>query len=66
MSQFETEIAEMVKRYDDEVRGLNRSMKSLSTSERLAAQTHANVKEAAANELRRIMVRCGVKQGARK
>ena len=65
MTEFETQIAEMTRRYDNEVRDIKRSLRSLSTTERLAAQTHANVKEAAASEIRRIMLRCGVKTGGR-
>jgi hypothetical protein len=65
MNAFGDQIAEMARRYDKEVGELKRSLKSLPTTERLIAQTHANVKEAAASELRRIMLRCGVKAGGR-
>lgn len=65
MNGFEDQIADMARRYDKEVGELKRSLKNLSTTERLIAQTHANVKEAAASELRRIMLRCGVKMGGR-
>lgn len=65
MSEFEKQIAAMATRYEGEVRELNRSMRNLSTSERLCAQTHVNCKEATANELRRIMTRCGVNTRAR-
>lgn len=65
MTEFEKQIADMAKRYDVEANALKRSLRSLSTGERLCAQTHANCKEATASELRRIMLRCGVKSGAR-
>ena len=65
MTEFEKQIADMATRYDTEARALKRSLRNLSTSERLCAQTHANCKEATASELRRIMHRCGVKSGSR-
>lgn len=65
MNAFEDQIAEMARRYEKEVSELKRSLRNLPATERLMAQTHANVKEAAASELRRIMLRCGVKTGGR-
>jgi hypothetical protein len=65
MTEFEKQIADMAKRYEAEAKELKRSLRNLSTGERLCAQTHANCKEAGASELRRIMLRCGVKPGAR-
>lgn len=65
MTEFEKQIADMAKRYDVEANELKRSLRNLSTTERLCAQTHANCKEATASELRRIMHRCGIKPGAR-
>lgn len=65
MTEFENLIANMATRYDNEARELKRSLRNLSTSERLCAQTHANCKEAAASELRRIMHKCKLKSGGR-
>lgn len=65
MSPFESQIADLVRRYDKEAADLKRSLKNMSTTERLMAQTHANVKEGAASEIRCLMLACGVKTGAR-
>lgn len=65
MTEFEKQIASMAARYDADVREIKRSLKHLATGERICAQTHANVKEAAVNELRRLMHRCNVKAGGR-
>lgn len=63
MTPFEKEIADMQRRLRGEVRDIERGLRTLTThSEKLAAQTHANTKSALANELERIMHRCGVQR----
>jgi len=61
MTEFEKQIDAVARRWTSEAKELERSIRRLQSSgERIAAQTHVNQKEAAANELRRIMQRCGV------
>ena len=63
MTPFEKEIGEVARRWRSDARDIERGMRSLHThSEKLAAQTHANAKAAAASELERIMHRCGVQR----
>lgn len=62
MSEFVKQLSQMLQRYDVDVRELQAAIRKLPTSERPAAQTHANVKEAAASEIRQIMLRCGIKE----
>jgi len=59
---LERDLVDMMKRYRNEVRDLERSLPRLPThAEKVPVQTHAHVKSACANELSRILQRNGVK-----
>lgn len=63
MTELEKQLAAFTRRCRDDARDLNRSMRGKPPGERLAMQTHANVKEAVANDLDRIVARCAMTSG---
>lgn len=55
MTAFEKAVGAIARRYLGEVYELTRAQRTLPPAERALSKTHANVKEACANELLRLM-----------
>lgn len=53
--KLDSEIGKMVRRYRAELRDMDRKIRDLPAREQALARTHANVKQACANELQRLL-----------